>query len=84
MIDIITYGIIILVGIIIAYLVARPLKFLQKPFFNLIISTIVLFLTNSIGLHFNFHIGINLITVAFVALLGIPGYTTLLIFALLF
>jgi len=83
LIDIITYTIIILAGIILSLLIAYPLRFLRKPFKNITISVIVLGITNIIGFPFHLQIGINFVTVAMVSLLGIPGYTTLILLTVL-
>ena len=80
MTDIITYGIIIASGVIIALLIAYPLHFLWRPVYSVILSAAALIITNIVGLPFGFHIGVNVITILFVALLGVPGYTTLLLF----
>ena len=84
MIDLITYGVLGLSGIAIALLIAYPLKFLWKPIHPVILSVLALIITNIIGHPFGFSVGINPITLLFVAILGVPGYTTLILFCLLF
>ncbi|MDP4118840.1 MAG: pro-sigmaK processing inhibitor BofA family protein [Bacillota bacterium] len=83
MIDIITYGIIILAGGIAAFLIAYPLRFVWKPIYSCIIGTGALILANLIGIPFGFSLGINLITVLVCGLLGVPGFTMLVLFKLL-
>ena len=60
-----------------------PLKFIAKLFLNSLIGTGILLLINLIGGLFNFHIGLNLITIIFVSILGIPGAVLLTIIKLI-
>ncbi len=83
MTDIITYGIIAACGLIIALLIAYPLRFLWKPVLRCIISTCGLMLANLVGIPFGFSIGINIINIAVCAVLGVPGFTMLILFSLL-
>lgn len=50
-----------------------PLKSIVKLIINSVLGGIILFFINVIGGMFQFHIGLNYITVIFVAILGVPG-----------
>ncbi len=56
-----------------------PLKWGAKLLLNVAIAIAALALTNWAGGTFGFFIGINFVSVALCALLGIPGYITLVI-----
>ena len=84
MIDIITWLIVLILGLFAALLIAYPLRFLWKQLFKIILSVTALILINLIGYPFGFHIGINLLTIFFCTLLGVPGITTLILFELIF
>lgn len=56
-----------------------PLKNILKLALNSILGGFLIFLINVIGINFNFHIGLNLITSIFVGLLGLPGAGLLVI-----
>lgn len=83
MTEIISYGIIGLMILILAFLVAYPLHFLWKPVYKCIMGTLALIMTNIIGISFGFSIGINIITILICSFLGLPGYTMLILFRLL-
>lgn len=83
MVDIITYAIIILGGIFSALLIAFPLRFLWKPVYSTILGLGGLMLANIVGMPFGIHIGINLLTVLICAILGVPGFTMLLLLSIL-
>ncbi len=83
MIDIITFLIIVIAGALFALLIAFPLHFMWKEVKTVIITVFILIITNIIGYPFNFQIGINPLTVLFISLLGVPGYTTSVLLALL-
>lgn len=83
MIDIITFSIVVFCLLALTLLAAFPLRFMWKELRALIVTIILLILTNIIGRPFNFHIGINPLTVLFISILGVPGYTTSILLALL-
>lgn len=56
-----------------------PLKNIFKLILNSILGGFSIFLINTIGSSFGFHIGLNLITSIFVGLLGVPGAGLLVI-----
>lgn len=56
-----------------------PLKNILKLVLNSALGGITIFLINTIGSSFGFHIGLNLITSIFVGLLGLPGAGLLVI-----
>lgn len=72
-----------LAGMCILFIIGRifilPLKSILKLIFNSILGGILIFLINFIGGYFNFHIGLNLCTVLFASILGIPGSILLVI-----
>lgn len=65
-----------LTGIIIIFLLGRifiiPIKLIFKLILNSILGGILIFIINSVGAIWNFHIGLNIITAIFVGILGIP------------
>ncbi len=83
MTDIISYGIIIAAGLAIALLIAYPLRILWKPVLRCIIGAATLIFTNLIGTAFGFSLGVNIFTVLVCAILGVPGFTMLILFRLL-
>lgn len=56
-----------------------PLKNILKLVLNSVIGGLFIFLINTIGSSFGFHIGLNLITSIFIGLLGLPGAGLLVI-----
>ena len=72
--------------IIIIFLVGKffvvPLKWIIKIIGNSIIGAIIIFLVNSIGELYGFHIGLNVITTLVVGILGVPGTILLIILKL--
>lgn len=56
-----------------------PIKTMLKLFVNSILGAIIIFIINWIGVIFNFHIGLNIITSIVVGFLGIPGAILLVI-----
>mgnify|MGYP002870227867 CR=1 FL=1 len=70
-----------LAGICIIFVFGRllivPLKFVFKFLANSLVGAVVLGVINFIGNFFSFHIGLNIFTILFVSLLGIPGVTLL-------
>ena len=61
-----------------------PLKIVLKIILNSIIGTLGLFVINLSSGIFGFHIGINIFTMLFVGLLGIPGTILLIILKQIF
>ena len=60
-----------------------PIKTILKLVTNSILGGLTIFVINLIGLLFNFHIGLNIITSIFVGILGIPGAVVIIIIKLL-
>ncbi len=58
-----------------------PLKKIIKLIINSILGGLLIAIINYIGISFNIHIGLNLLTAIFVGVLGIPGATLLAIFS---
>ena len=56
-----------------------PLKNILKLVFNSILGGILIYIINIIGMSFNFHIGLNLVTAIFVGFLGVPGAILLVV-----
>ena len=56
-----------------------PIKTILKLILNSILGGIIIYIINLIGVAFNFHIGLNIITAIFVGILGIPGAIILII-----
>lgn len=50
-----------------------PIKLMVKLGINSILGIIFILIVNFIGIYFNFHIGINWITILIVRILGVPG-----------
>ena len=74
---------IFLVCIIFLFIFGRifiwPLKSILKLILNSILGGILIYVINIIGMNFNFHIGLNLITSIIVGILGLPGALLLII-----
>ena len=72
--------------IIIIFLVGKffvvPLKIMLKILGNSVLGALIIFLVNSIGELYEFHIGLNVITTLVVGILGIPGAILLIILKL--
>ena len=60
-----------------------PIKFTFKLIFNSILGGVLILIINLIGMSFNFHIGLNIISIIVVGVLGLPG-AILLIFLKIF
>ena len=56
-----------------------PLKALFKLIINSFLGGLIIFIINTIGATWNFHIGLNVITALIVGILGIPGAILLMI-----
>lgn len=50
-----------------------PLKSVVKLILNSILGGMIIYVINLVGGMFQFHIGLNYITIIFVAILGVPG-----------
>ncbi len=76
-----------LVGVIILFFLGKvfvlPIKSILKLIGNSILGAILIYIINIIGSAFNFHIGLNFITILFVALLGVPGAVVLALIRIL-
>ena len=59
-----------------------PLKSIGKIIGNSILGGILIFIVNSIGSVFNFHIGLNIATAIITGILGVPGVILLIILKL--
>lgn len=66
-----------IIGIVLLYFLGKflvlPIKSILKLIGNSILGAILIYIINLIGAMFNFHIGLNLFTIFFVAILGVPG-----------
>lgn len=56
-----------------------PLKSIFKLIINSILGGVLIYVINIIGMNFNFHIGLNLLTAILVGILGIPGAALLIV-----
>ena len=56
-----------------------PLKSIFKLIINSILGGVLIYIINLIGMNFEFHIGLNLLTAVIVGLLGIPGAILLIV-----
>lgn len=76
-----------LVGVIILFFLGKvfvlPIKSILKLIGNSILGAILIYIINLIGSAFNFHIGLNVFTILFVALLGVPGAVVLALIRIL-
>lgn len=60
-----------------------PLKSILKLILNSLLGGVLIYIINTIGAVFNFHIGLNIVTAIFVGLLGLPGSILLVILKLI-
>lgn len=76
-----------IIGVVILFLFGKifllPIKSILKLIGNSILGAILIYIINLIGGAFNFHIGLNFITILFVALLGVPGAIVLTLIKIL-
>lgn len=56
-----------------------PLKNIFKLIINSILGGVLIYVINIVGMNFNFHIGLNLLTAILVGILGIPGAALLIV-----
>ena len=59
-----------------------PLKSVLKIIGNSILGGILIFIINSIGSIWNFHIGLNIVTALVTGILGVPGVVLLIVLKL--
>ena len=75
-----------LAGICFLFIIGKvfilPLKFIFKLVFNSILGGVLIFIINYFGSFFSFHVGLNLFTIFFVSILGVPGAVLLVIIKL--
>lgn len=57
----------------------NPLKWAGRMIIRVLVGVFLLFLLNTVGAAFSFHIPINLITAAVSGLLGVPGIAALVL-----
>ena len=74
-----TFVICIILLFVLGKIFIWPLKNILKLVFNSILGGILIYVINIIGMSFNFHIGLNLVTAIFVGLLGVPGAILLVV-----
>jgi len=60
-----------------------PLKSIFKLILNGILGGVLIYIINIVGMLFNFHIGLNIITSILIGILGIPGAVLLIVVKLL-
>lgn len=72
-----------LIGLVALYVIIKLLKWPIKLLLHGIAGVILLYVVNFIGVGFNIHIGINIITALIAGIFGIPGVIVLLIFTFL-
>ncbi|MBR2786617.1 MAG: pro-sigmaK processing inhibitor BofA family protein [Clostridia bacterium] len=75
--SIIIYSACIIVVIIVGKVFALPLKKVVKLLLNSALGGILIYIINVVGSSFNFHIGLNIGTVIFAGILGVPGVVLL-------
>ena len=80
---IITFLACIIAIIILGRIFILPLKKILKLLLNSILGGLLIVLINWIGVAFNIHIGLNVVTAIFVGILGIPGAILLVIFTMI-
>lgn len=76
-----------IVGVILLFLLGKifvlPIKSILKLIGNSILGAVLIYIINLIGGAFNFHIGLNFVTVLIVAILGVPGAVLLTLIRIL-
>lgn len=60
-----------------------PLKSIFKLILNSILGGVLIYVINIVGMLFDFHIGVNIITAIIIGVLGIPGAILLVVIKLL-
>lgn len=75
-------------GLILALLIARimskPLKFMLRIVFNTLIGGVILILINTIGAEWGILMGVNPVTAAITGILGVPGIILLFVLKYIF
>lgn len=64
-------------------LFVMPIKTILKLVVNSLLGAVLIYIINLIGVNFNFHIGINIVTALVVGILGVPGAGLLVILRLI-
>ena len=59
-----------------------PIQKILKLVVNSLLGGLVIYVINSIGANFGFHIGLNIVTSMIVGLLGLPGTVVLILIRL--
>lgn len=73
----------LVIVLIIAQLIMKPLKLVWKLIINSVIGLVLLMLTNYIGAFFSFSLPLNVLTILIAGFLGVPGILLLVCFQLL-
>lgn len=60
-----------------------PLKSIFKLILNSILGGVLIYIINIVGMLFDFHIGLNIITSILIGILGVPGAILLVVVKLL-
>lgn len=60
-----------------------PLKSIFKLILNSVLGGVLIYIINIVGMLFNFHIGINIVTSILIGILGVPGAVLLVVIKLL-
>jgi len=60
-----------------------PLKSIFKLILNSILGGVLIYIINIVGMLFDFHIGLNIITSILIGILGVPGAVLLVVIKLL-
>ena len=68
-----------IVGYVLYKLFSKPLKWVGILLFNGIIGGVMLFLINTVGGFFDFHIAFNPITALVAGFLGVPGIVLMIV-----
>ena len=60
-----------------------PLKSIFKLILNSVLGGVLIYIINVVGMLFNFHIGLNIVTSIIIGILGVPGVILLVVIKLL-
>ena len=60
-----------------------PLKSLFRLILNSVLGGVLIYIINIVGMLFDFHIGLNIITAILIGILGVPGAILLIVIKLL-
>lgn len=80
---IIVYLACLIVIIIVGKIFYVPLKHIIKLLINSILGGVLIYIVNSVGSSFGFHIGLNIGTALFAGILGVPGVIVLILITVL-